>query len=519
MKSKIAAAPAPEQRRSAEQGRTGERRPTGERHGPGEPGRPASQRGTRPPAWPSAGSVASPAERARFGKAARALVPRENHAALDLPFDRPDPIDLLEFQARTRLPDLVPIRYGRMLVSPFAYFRGAALPMASDLSVTPVTGLMVQACGDAHLSNFGGFGSPERRLVFDINDFDETQPGPWEWDVKRLAASIEIASRENGFPQQQRRKTVLAAVRSYREAMRAFADMSSLDVWYSHLDADQVRAELKGGADAGLRKTVDQGIARARARDNTQALTKMTTTIDGRTQIVSDPPVIVPLSELAAGQDESAGLEPMICGLLAAYRRTLLEDRAELLARYQLTDVARKVVGVGSVGTRCWIVLMLGADPADPLFLQVKEAEQSVLSEYADGGQFTCQGERVVAGQRRMQAASDIFLGWVRLEEGIDGRPHDYYVRQLRDWKLSADIQSLPPDWLRRYVRYCGWTLARAHARTGDRFAIAGYLGSASVFDEAIADFAASYADQSERDHAELRRAAKSGRITAKTGL
>jgi uncharacterized protein (DUF2252 family) len=463
--------------------------------------------------------VAARAERTSFGKAARALVPRESHAALDLPFDRPDPVDLLEFQARSRVPDLVPIRYGRMLVSPFSYFRGAALPLASDLSFTPVTGLTVQACGDAHLSNFGLFGTPERRLVFDINDFDETQPGPWEWDVKRLAASIEIASRENGFSQQQRRKTVLAAVRSYREAMRAFAGMSSLNVCYSGLDVDQIRAELKGGSQTRIRKTMDQGIARARAKDNMHAVAKLTTVVDGRPQILADPPLIVPVGELAAGQDDPAGLEPMICGLLAAYRRTLNEDSAELLARYQLIDVARKVVGVGSVGTRCWIVLMLGADPSDPLFLQVKEAERSVLSDYADCGEYACQGERVVGGQRRMQAASDIFLGWVRLEEGIDGRPHDYYVRQLQDWKLSADIQSMPPGWLQQYVRYCGWTLARAHARTGDRFAIAGYLGSAAVFDEAIAAFAACYADQNERDHAELGRAAKSGRVSAKTGL
>ena len=528
MKSKLTAAPAPKQRQPeqhqpeqhqpADHDRPAGLRQTDQRR-PGEQARSASRRNARPPAWPSAGSLASPAERARFGKAARALVPRENHAALDLPFDRPDPVDLLEFQARTRLPDLVPIRYGRMLVSQFAYFRGAALPMASDLSVTPVTGMMVQACGDAHLSNFGIFGTPERRLVFDMNDFDETQQGPWEWDVKRLAASVEIAGRENGFSQQQRRKAVLAAARAYREAMRGFAAMSGLDVWYARLDVDEVRAELKADSSARLRKTMDQGIAKARARDNMQALGKLTTMIDGRRQILADPPLIVPVGELAAGQDEPAGLEPMICGLLAAYRRTLKEDSAELLSAYQLADVARKVVGVGSVGTRCWIVLMLGADQSDPLFLQVKEAEKSVLGEYTDGGEFGCQGERVVGGQRRTQAASDMFLGWVRLEEGIDGRPHDYYVRQLRDWKLSADIESMPPGWLQRYARYCGWTLARAHARTGDRFALAGYLGSAAVFDEAIADFAATYADQNERDHAELGRAAKSGRITAKSGL
>jgi uncharacterized protein (DUF2252 family) len=474
---------------------------------------------TSAPDWPAAGSLASPAERASFGRAARGLVPREDHAALDLPFDRPDPVDLLELQARPRLPDLVPVRYGRMLASPFAYFRGAALPMVSDLAVTPVTGLTVQACGDAHLSNFGVFGSPERRLVFDINDFDETLPGPWEWDVKRLAASIEIAARENGFPAKQRRKIVLAGVRQYREAMRAFAGMTSLDVWYARLDLDQIRSELKSGVSDRLRKAVDEGMARARTRDGMQALAKLTAVVDGTRRIVADPPLIVPISDLAASQEDAVGLDTMICDLLASYRRTLHEDSAELLSRYQLADMARKVVGVGSVGTRCWIVLMLGSDEADPLFLQVKEAERSVLSEYAGASKYHNQGQRVVVGQRYTQASSDIFLGWIRIEEGIDGHPHDYYVRQLRDWKLSVEVGRMSPDWLRRYVGYCGWTLARAHARTGDRFAMSGYLGSSDVFDEAIADFAISYADQNDRDYSALSRAAKSGRVAAKTGL
>jgi uncharacterized protein (DUF2252 family) len=471
------------------------------------------------PDWPAAGSLASPAERTSFGRAARGLVPREDHAALDLPFDRPDPVDLLELQGRLRLPDLVPVRYGRMLASPFAYFRGAALPMVSDLAVTPVTGLTVQACGDAHLSNFGVFGSPERRLVFDINDFDETLPGPWEWDVKRLAASIEIAGRENAFPAKQRRKVVLAAVRQYREAMRSFAAMTSLDVWYARLDLDQIRSELKSGVSGRLRKAVDEGMARARTKDSMQALAKLTTIVDGKRRIMPDPPLIVPVGDLAASQEDAVGLDNMICDLLASYRRTLHEDSAELLGKYQLTDMARKVVGVGSVGTRCWIVLMLGSDEADPLFLQVKEAERSALSEYAGASKYHNQGQRVVVGQRYTQASSDIFLGWIRIEEGIDGHPHDYYVRQLRDWKLSVEIERMSPDWLRRYASYCGWTLARAHARTGDRFAMSGYLGSSAVFDEAIADFAVSYADQNERDYSELGRAAKSGRVVAKTGV
>jgi uncharacterized protein (DUF2252 family) len=463
--------------------------------------------------------VASPAERISFGRAARGLVPREDHAALDLPFDRPDPVDLLELQARSRLPDLVPVRYGRMLASPFAYFRGAALPMVSDLAVTPVTGLTVQACGDAHLANFGVFGSPERRLVFDINDFDETLPGPWEWDVKRLAASIEIAARENGFAAKQRRKIVLAAVRQYRDAMRTFANMTSLDVFYARLDLDQIRAELKSNMTGTLRKAVDESMARARTRDSMHALGKLTAVVDGNRRIVADPPLIVPVSDLAASQEDAVGLDSMICHLLAKYRQTLHEDSAELLGRYQLTDMARKVVGVGSVGTRCWIVLMLGSYESDPLFLQVKEAERSVLSEYAGPSKYDNQGQRVVIGQRYTQASSDIFLGWIRSEEGVDGRPHDYYMRQLRDWKLSAEIGRMSQDWLRRYASFCGWTLARAHARTGDRFAMSGYLGSSAVFDEAIADFAASYADQNERDHSALGRAAKSGRVVAKTGV
>jgi uncharacterized protein (DUF2252 family) len=482
---------------------------------------PAGSRASQPD-WPAAGSLAAPAERASFGKAARGLVPRESHAALELAFDRPDPVDLLDMQARTRLPELVPVRYGRMLVSPFAYFRGTALPMANDLAATPVTGLTVRACGDAHLANFGVFAAPEGRPVFDINDFDEALAGPWEWDVKRLAASAEIAGRENGFSVKQRRKVVLASVSRYRETMLAFARMTALDVWYARLDADQIREELKPGTNGGPRKAVGQGMIKARARDSLPALAKLTAVVDGRRQIVADPPLIVPVGDLVAGQDEADAAEssePVICDLLAAYRRTLHEDSADLLARYELGSLARKVVGVGSVGTRCWIVLMLGSDDSDPLLLQVKEAERSVLSEFAGGGEHDNQARRVVVGQRFIQAAPDVFLGWARVTDRSDGRHRDYYVRQLRDWKLSADLAGQSPGWLRRYAGYCGWTLARAHARTGDRFAMAGYLGTSVVFDEAIADFAASYATQNERDYAELGRAAKSGRITVRMGL
>ena len=434
------------------------------------------------------------------------------------PANRPDPVELLERQARTRLPELVPVRHGRMAASPFAYFRGAALPMASDLAATPVTGLTVQACGDAHLSNFGVFGSPERRLLFDINDFDETLPAPWEWDVKRLAASVEIAGRENGFTAKQRRKVVLAAVARYREAMRIFAGMTNLEVWYAHLDLDDLRTEVDAALTGRLRKAVDRGMAKARGNDSMRALSKLTRLVDGKRRIVSDPPLIVPVGDLASGADDG-GLHALICDLLGAYRRTLHEDSAELLARYELTDLAQKVVGVGSVGTRCWIVLMQGSDDGDPLFLQVKEAERSVLAEFAGRSRFANHGERVVVGQRFTQASSDIFLGWVRVAHGVDGRPHDYYVRQLRDWKLSMDIASMSADWMRRYVSFCGWTLARAHARTGDRFALAAYLGSSDVFDQAIADFAVGYADQNERDHAGLVAAARSGRLSCTTGV
>jgi hypothetical protein len=394
---------------------------------------PAATRGrSRQPKWPSAGCLASPTDRAAFGKTVRSLVPRQDHAALDLAADRRDPIDLLEAQASKRLPDLIPVRYGRMAASPFAYFRGAALPMASDLAATPVSGLSVQACGDAHLSNFGLFGSPERRLVFDINDFDETLPAPWEWDVKRLVASIEIAARENGVPARQRRKIVLAAATRYREAMRDFAGLSNLQVWYASLDVDELQAELK--PTGALRKAVSTGLARATSSDSMKALGKLTRTVDGRPQIVSDPPLTIPIRDVFPGEEDAAHLTGMLHDVLASYRQTLPADTAELLIRYELADIARKVVGVGSVGTRCWIVLMLASDGSDPLFLQVKEAENSVLAEFAGRSRYANQGERVVVGQRFMQAASDIFLGWVRVARGVDGRHHDYYVRQLRDW-------------------------------------------------------------------------------------
>ena len=457
----------------------------------------------------------APAERSARGKAIRAEVPRDSHAVFEPSADRPDPIGLLEDQALTRVPELVPVRWGRMSVSPFTYFRGAALPMASDLATTPVSGLAVQACGDAHLSNFGVFGSAERRLVFDVNDFDETLPGPWEWDVKRLAASLEVAARGNGFSGRQRREIVLAAVGSYRQSMRGFAGMANLDVWYAHADMDQLRAQFASQLKARQRKVMDEGLARARTRDSMQAVGKLTRIVDGRPRIISDPPLLVPIDELMPEQTDRATIAGQLSQLITGYRRTLETDRRYLLEQFEFCDMARKVVGVGSVGTRCWIVLMLGRDDADPLLLQVKEAEPSVLSRYVGASKYANQGQRVVAGQRLMQAASDIFLGWQRNEAGLDGKPRDFYVRQLRDWKFSIDIETMVPSGLRMYGALCGWTLARAHARSGDRIAIAAYLGGSDVFDRAITQFAAAYADQNERDHQSLLDAIAAGRITA----
>ena len=461
----------------------------------------------------------TPAERAARGKAARAAVPRESHAVFDPPSDRPDPIALLEEQATSRVPELVPIRWGRMMVSPFTYYRGAALPMASDLATTPVSGLAVQACGDAHLSNFGLFGSAERRLMFDVNDFDETLPGPWEWDVKRLAASLEVAARENRVPAKQRREIVTTAVARYRMAMREFASMTNLDVWYAHADITELRSQMDTQLRARQRKYLDQGLAKARTRDSMQELVKLCQTVDGRPRIISDPPLLVPLDELVPAETERADFEGEVTGLIAKYRRTLETDRRYLLEQFEFCDMARKVVGVGSVGTRCWIVLMLGRDETDALFLQVKEAEASVLSRFVGASKYANQGQRVVAGQRLMQASSDIFLGWQRIEAGLDGQSRDFYVRQLRDWKFSVEIALLRPEGLQMYGALCGWTLARAHARSGDRIAIASYLGGSDAFDRAIAKFAPAYADQNERDHQALVDAVKSGRIVAEQGL
>jgi uncharacterized protein (DUF2252 family) len=461
----------------------------------------------------------TPAERVARGKAARATVPREIHAVFDPPSDRPDPISLLEEQGKTRVPELVPVRYGRMMVSPFTYFRGAALPMASDLAATPVTGIAVQACGDAHLSNFGVFGSAERRLVFDVNDFDETLPGPWEWDVKRLAASLEVAARGNGFARKERHDIVMNAVGQYRQAMRQFAGMTNLDVWYAHADIEQLRAQFATALSQRQRKLVDKGMTKARTQDSLREVGKLTRMVDGEPRIISDPPVLVPVDELLESDMDRKDLKEFMTGLIGSYRRTLQSDRKYLLDQYQFCDMARKVVGVGSVGTRCWIILMLGRDESDPLFLQVKEAQVSVLSRYVGASQYKNQGQRVVAGQRLMQASSDIFLGWQRSDATLDEQTRDFYIRQLRDWKFSVDIEVMIPSGMRMYGGLCGGTLARAHACSGDRIAIAAYLGGSDAFDRAIAEFASAYADQNERDHQSLVDAVGSRRLTAQAGV
>jgi len=355
----------------------------------------------------------NPAERAARGKTARAEVPRDSHAMFDPPPDRPDPIGLLEEQGKSRVPELVPVRYGRMMVSPFTFFRGAALPTASDLATTPVSGLAVQACGDAHLSNFGLFGSAERRLVFDVNDFDETLPGPWEWDVKRLAASLEVAARGNGFAGKQRREIVAAAVARYRQAMRGFAGMTNLQVWYSHMDMEQMRAQFDAQLRPQQRKMVDKGLSKARTRDSMEELAKLCHAVDGQPRIIADPPLLVPIEDLIPDQTDRAALEAQFTGLISKYRRTLETDRSFLLEQFRFADMALKVVGVGSVGTRVWIVLMVGRDDNDPLLMQVKQAQPSVLESYLSPSVYENAGERVVVGQRLMQATGDILLGWL----------------------------------------------------------------------------------------------------------
>jgi uncharacterized protein (DUF2252 family) len=456
-------------------------------------------------------------ERAARGRGARAIAPRSGHADFEPAADRPDPIALLESQATTRVAELVPIRYGRMLVSPFAFFRGAALIMAADLARTPVSGIRVQLCGDAHLSNFGLFASPDRRLVFDLNDFDETLPGPWEWDVKRLAASMAVAARANELSVKQQSRIVRETVRGYREAMRGFAAMRNLDVFYARLDADDALARLSEQVTEQMRTRYAKVVAKAQTSDSMKALSKLTAIVDGERRIVSDPPLVETIDDLLPGPP-GAAFRAGMHDLLRNYRRTLLRDRREALESFRVVDFARKVVGVGSVGTRAWIALLLGRDDDDPLFLQFKQAEASVLERFLGKSRYGNHGERVVAGQRLMQASSDIFLGWQRVT-APDGAPRDFYARQLKDWKGSFPVEGTAPEAIALYGRACGWTLARAHARSGDRIAIAAYLGGGDAFDRAIDEFARAYADQNERDYAALADAVGSGRVEARTGI
>jgi uncharacterized protein (DUF2252 family) len=461
---------------------------------------------------------ASPSERAARGRARRKHAPRSSHGDLRLAPDRPDPLQLLERQAVSRVPELVPIRYGRMLVSPFAFYRGAALIMASDLaSATPRSGLDVQCCGDAHLSNFGVFASPERRLVFDINDFDETLAGPWEWDVKRLAASMMIAAQDRDFSLADCERTVLDTVHEYRTAMLSFAAMNNLDVWYAHVDVDDTMRQFGDQLTPKERRRTSKALAKARTRDSLSAFSKLTRIVDGEPRFVADPPLIVPIADL---QQRGRELNfDVLDERLRAYRASLPHERRVLLEQFQLTDFARKVVGVGSVGTRAWIVLLFGSDRRDPLLLQMKEAERSVLEGFLKRSRFANFGHRVVSGQRLMQASSDIFLGWLRVDAGLDGRSRDFYVRQLKDWKGSAEIEQMVPKGMAAYGRLCGWTLARAHARSGDRVAIAAYLGRGPSFERALVAFAHAYAEQNRRDYDALTAAVASGRIVAETGL
>jgi uncharacterized protein (DUF2252 family) len=434
------------------------------------------------------------AERVAQGKAARAHAPRSSHATFDPSAARADPVELLQRQARTRVPELVPIRYGRMLLSPFTFFRGGALIMAHDLAGTPDSGLSVQCCGDAHLSNFGLFASPERQLVFDINDFDETLPGPWEWDVKRLATSMLIAARDNGFARREGQRAVLDTVAEYRIAMRDFARMRNLKLWYAHRDvADILRDPALDLSRRGVKRS-KRVLAKARTRDSMAAFSKLTERVDGEARIVDQSPLIVPLDKVAPAAEREELLAELHA-LQRLYRDTLSYERRLLLEQFRLVDFARKVVGVGSVGTRAWIALLFGRDYGDPLFLQLKEAQPSVLEEFVGRSRFSNHGERVVTGQRLMQAASDIFLGWVHVKSPTDGVERDFYGRQLKDWKGSFEPELMRPQGLAAYGRVCGWTLARAHARSGDRIAIAAYLGSGPNFDRAILDFADAYAD------------------------
>ena len=443
-------------------------------------------------------------ESRRVGKMLRKEIPRSSHGEWEPSADRPDPIELLEAQNAARLQWLVPVRFARMSPSPFTFFRGGAKIMSSDLAGTPDTGLTVQACGDAHLLNFGGFGSPERTMLFDLNDFDETLPGPWEWDVKRLAASLMIASRHNEFDDAEARNVTRRGVQAYREAMGGFMDMRTINVWYSRLTASDVQRLMPGQSHNKRNKR----ITKARSKNSLHALSKLAERVGDGYRIKSDPPLLHPMRNVPhfGHPDE---IEAMVANAFEGYKSTLRDDRRLLVERYEIVDTAIKVVGVGSAGTRCFIVLLMGRREGDPLFLQVKEVTASVLEDHLPASRYDTHGRRVVEGQRLMQAASDVFLGW------NEGRLGHFYWRQLRDMKATPPIEQFTPRGMAAFARLCGWTLARAHARSGDPVAIASYLGTGDVFDDAIATFAERYADQNEEDFREFRAAIASGRIEA----
>lgn len=454
---------------------------------------------------------------AERGRAARKVAPRSGFGAWAPAPDRRDPIAILEEQATSRVPELVPIRYGRMAVSPFTFFRGAAAVMAADLAVLPTSGVTVQACGDAHLSNFGGFASPDRRLVFSLNDFDETLPGPWEWDVQRLMASVEIAAREIGATPRERAEIATSTALDYRIQMRRFATMPHLDVWYERLDVEGLIERMQAAAlpDTQVR-ALRRTVTKSRRKTSDRALSRLTHVVDGRPRFISAPPLMVPVDELVHA---SATLEEAVMRrLMERYAATLPADVRRLFESYEYMHLARRVVGVGSVGTRAWVILLVERGTGAPLVLQAKEAQASVLEPFTAPPAYPEQGRRVVEGQRLLQSGGDIFLGWVRVE-APDGALRDFYVRQLWDWKTGADVSAMTPRTLKAYARACSWALARGHARSGDRLAIAAYLGSGDVFDRSMADFAGAYADQNEIDHRALVDAIAAGRIEAVEGI
>ena len=454
------------------------------------------------------------------GEELRDKIPLESHALFEVDENRQNPVDLLKAQGETRVQELLPLRYERMSLSAFTFYRGGALIMASDLSTTPITGIKVQACGDAHISNFGLFSSPERRTVFDINDFDETLPGPWEWDIKRLAASVEICGRDNGFSKKERKQAVKACVKAYREAMLRFAEMGNLEVWYAHLDIDTLKGQLLSSRTEEEQKQAEKLLKKAKNKNSTRAIRKLTEVVDGKLRIVSTPPLIRPMRDLISGapdqsifaQIKDGSIEKLMNSALTKYQETLTTDKQRLISEYTPVDIAHKVVGVGSVGTRAWMMVLQGADANDHLVLQIKEAQPSVLEEFCGKSSYKYAGRRVVSGQRAIQTAGDPLLGWCRLPD-VDGKPKDYFVRQLWDGKGAVDLALLSPDKLTAFAKACGWTLAKAHARTGNRFAIAAYLGNTNEFDKALAKFAIAYADQNENDYVQFMKALEAGQM------